>query len=367
MSVDFRTLFELVPGRYVVLSPGYLILAATDAYLAAAMQPRESIIGRALFDVFPDNPGNPAADGVRNLRTSLDRVRATKRFETMPIQRYDVRGPGGEFEEKYWRPSNTPVLDEEGELTAIIHAVDDVTDLAHEHHLLHESNTALAATNEELEAFCYSVAHDLRAPLRGIQGFSQALLEDYAAAVDGKGQNYLQRVAAAALRMSELIDDLLNLSRISRAPLSRTEVDLSALAREIVADLQQHHTHRVQWTIADGLHAHADARLLKIVLENLLGNAFKFTARSSAARAQFGRTEVDGATAFFVRDNGAGFDQAYAAKLFAPFQRLHAEKEFPGTGIGLATVQRVVRRHGGRAWANGTVDGGATFYFTLPE
>jgi light-regulated signal transduction histidine kinase (bacteriophytochrome) len=367
MSVDFRRFFESAPGRFVVLSPDYTILAASDAYVAATMQPREAMIGRSLFDVFPENPDDPEANGVRNLRASLDRVRVSKQFETMAMQRYDVRGPDGAFEERYWRPSNTPLLDGRGELQSIIHAVEDITDLHSEHQRLVESNTALEAANEELEAFCYSVAHDLRAPLRGIQGFSQALLEDYTASVDERGRDYLQRVAAAALRMSELIDDLLNLSRISRLPLSRSAVDLSALAREIIADLQQHHPHRVQWTVAEGLRANADPRLVKIVLENLLGNAVKFTAKRSGARAELGQADIDGTTAFFVRDNGAGFDEAYAAKLFSPFQRLHAEKEFPGTGIGLATVQRVVRRHGGRAWANGTVDGGATFYFTLPE
>jgi light-regulated signal transduction histidine kinase (bacteriophytochrome) len=259
------------------------------------------------------------------------------------------------------------VLGRDGTVQAIIHAVEDITDLVDEHRRLVESNNALAATNEELEAFCYSVAHDLRAPLRGIQGFSQALLEDYGESVDAKANNYLQRVASAALRMSELIDDLLNLSRISRSPVSRVPVDLSSMAREVIQNLEQHHAHRVTATTADGLHATADVRLVRIVLENLLGNAFKFTAKDANARIEFGAVPIGGVQTFFVRDNGAGFDEAYASKLFAPFQRLHSEKDFPGTGIGLATVQRIVRRHGGRAWAKSTVNGGATFYFTLPE
>jgi len=212
------------------------------------------------------------------------------------------------------------------------------------------------------------VAHDLRAPLRGIQGFSQALLEDYSASVDAKGQGYLQRVSSAALRMSELIDDLLNLSRISRTVLSRAEVDLSAIARQVAAELGRQHQRPVRVTIAERLTASADRRLIQIALENLLDNAWKFTAHTVDPQIAFGaERSADGAIIFFVRDNGAGFDAAYASKLFAPFQRLHSENEFAGTGIGLATVQRIVRRHGGRVWASAAVSSGATFYFTLPE
>jgi light-regulated signal transduction histidine kinase (bacteriophytochrome) len=221
--------------------------------------------------------------------------------------------------------------------------------------------------NDELDAFCYAISHDLRAPLRGIEGFSQALLEDYRESLDARGQNYLERVASAAHRMSEMLDDLLSLSHISRAPVSRVSVDLSSMAREVIHNLEHQHAHRVTTTIADGLQANADVRLVRIVLENLLGNAFKFTSKDDNARIEFGSAPIGGVTTFFVRDNGAGFDEAYASKLFAPFQRLHSEKDFPGTGIGLATVQRIVRRHGGRAWAKSTVSGGATFYFTLPE
>ena len=236
-----------------------------------------------------------------------------------------------------------------------------------EHRRLIEAITALEASNDELAAFSYSVAHDLRAPLRGIQGFSQAVLDDYAGSVEPKGQDYLRRIAAAALRMSDLIDDLLTLSRISRAPLSRAEVDLSAVARTVTADLEkQSPDRRVATTIAGGLTANADARLMQIVLENLLGNAWKFSAHTPEPRVEFGAAIVKQVPTFYVRDNGAGFDPAYASKLFAPFQRLHSEKEFAGTGIGLATVQRIVRRHGGTVWAEAAVNEGATVYFTLP-
>ena len=210
MGLDFRELFESAPARYCVLSPDLTIVAVTDEYVRAAMRPRDQMIGRFLFDVFPDNPVDPH-DGVKNLRTSLERVMRDRVVDTMPIQRYDLRAPdseGGGFEIRYWRPVNTPLFDDDGALSCIIHAVEDVTrtigleaEVRDEHQRLVEAVRALEASNEELEAFCYSVAHDLRAPLRGIQGFSQALLEDYANAVDAKGQGYLQRVSSAALRM----------------------------------------------------------------------------------------------------------------------------------------------------------------------
>jgi light-regulated signal transduction histidine kinase (bacteriophytochrome) len=244
--------------------------------------------------------------------------------------------------------------------------VEDVTETMRKR--LADTEIALRASNEELEAFCYSVAHDLRAPLRGIQGFSEALLDDYATALDAKGQDYLTRVSAAALRMSELIDDLLALSRISRGPLQRGPVDLSAIARAATRALeQQSPARKVHTVIADHLIAIADERLMQIVLEHLLENAWKFTAKNGTPAVEVGAATIDGAAAFFVKDNGAGFDEAYATRLFAPFQRLHPEKEFPGTGIGLATVQRIVRRHGGRVWANAAIDRGATIYFTLPD
>jgi len=226
----------------------------------------------------------------------------------------------------------------------------------------------LEASNRELEAFCYSVSHDLRAPLRGIDGWSLALLEDYRDKLDGKGRQQLQRVRSDTQRMGRLIDDLLLLSRVARGPIQRGPVDLTALAQSIAARLQEAAPERqVEFTVQPGLVAQGDGRLLDIVLSNLLGNAWKFSGGRSVARVEFGRTEVDGRPAFFVRDNGVGFDMIYAQRLFGAFQRMHKASEFPGTGIGLATVQRVIQRHGGRVWAEAQVDRGATFYFTLEE
>jgi signal transduction histidine kinase len=226
----------------------------------------------------------------------------------------------------------------------------------------------LEQANRELEAFSYSVSHDLRAPLRAIDGFSKALLSEHAAALDEQGRHYLERVRAGTQRMSALIEALLDLSRITRATVRREPVDLTRLATGVVEELRRREPSRaVVAEIAEGLTANGDRQLLRIVLENLLGNAWKFTARRAEARISFGWEAGAAGSAFFVRDNGAGFDMAYADKLFAPFQRLHRSSDFEGTGIGLATVQRIVSRHGGRLSASAEVGVGATFRFTLEE
>jgi two-component system sensor histidine kinase/response regulator len=223
-------------------------------------------------------------------------------------------------------------------------------------------------TLAELEAFNYSVSHDLRAPLRPLDGFSAALLEDHGDKLDEKGKDYLQRIRAAAKRMGQLIDDLLRLSRTSLTDLKQQSVDLCALATTIVDELRTAEPDRsVELVSAAPISATADARLVGIVLENLLRNSWKFTSKNPCARIELGvKDGPDGETIYFVRDDGAGFDPAYAGKLFRPFQRLHTTAAFEGTGIGLAIVNRIVRRHGGRVWAESEPNKGATFYFTLP-
>ena len=256
-----------------------------------------------------------------------------------------------------------------GDGEIVTHAVvvsRDITERKRAEEALHRRTAQLEATNKELEAFAYSVSHDLRAPLRSIDGFSLALLEDYEDELDEMGQDFLRRVRAASQRMAELIEDLLHLSRITRRELSREKVDLSVLVEVIAEELQQREPERrVEFAIEHQVFADGDAGLLQAALENLLGNAWKFTDHREHARIEFGCTRIDGQRACFVRDNGAGFDPAYADRLFSPFQRLHSADEFEGTGIGLATVQRIIHRHGGRVWAEGAVDEGATFYFTL--
>lgn len=235
------------------------------------------------------------------------------------------------------------------------------------HRGFREANEKLEAAVRELEAFSYSVSHDLRAPLRTISAFTQALAEDLRYQLDDKAKDHLRRVLAAAARMNDLIDALLELSRISRTSLGRHTVDLSAVALAVVEELRRRDvTRKLSATIDPGLTAEADGRLVRILLDNLLGNAWKFTARTANPHVHIGSVRRDGQTAFFVRDNGAGFDMAYVDRLFTPFQRLHSDRDYAGTGIGLATAKRVVERHGGRIWAESTPGQGASFYFTLP-
>lgn len=232
-----------------------------------------------------------------------------------------------------------------------------------------ERTTELEVVNRELEAFSYSVSHDLRAPLRHINGFSLALLEDYSDKLDDEGKGYLNEVRAASQEMAQLIDDVLQLARVTRSEMHREKIDISEIAEEVVRSIRKRSGGKraVEVTIEQGLLTHGDKRLLGIVLMNLFENSWKFTAKREAPEIVFGLDRANGRHGFFVRDNGAGFDMAYADKLYGAFQRLHSTSEFEGTGIGLATVQRIISRHGGRVWAEGQLDKGATFYFSLPE
>jgi len=233
---------------------------------------------------------------------------------------------------------------------------------------LRQQKDAVELANRELESFSYSVSHDLRAPLRCIDAFGDALLEDCGVALGDQGRAYVGRIRAAAKSMAKLIDDLMSLARVTRTELHRVEVNLTALARRIAGLLLATSPQRnVEFIIDEDMSGDCDAALLEVVLENLLGNAWKFTSKRARAEIRFSREDRDGKPTYFVRDNGSGFDMASAQRLFVPFERLHTESEFEGTGIGLATVQRVVHRHRGRVWANGMIDSGATFYFTLGD
>jgi PAS domain S-box-containing protein len=267
--------------------------------------------------------------------------------------------------------------EESGNVVGVFAAARDITELKKAEEEIRKLNRELEArvvertaelenSNRELEAFAYSVSHDLRTPLRSIEGFSLALLEDYADKLDDMGKSYLDRVRNATMRMGQLIDDLLKLSRITRSEMNREQVSLSALVKSIAERLTSNHPDRnVQFIIAESLTAHGDERLLTVALDNLLSNAWKFSEKTSPSVIEFGVTRKDGDRMYFVRDNGAGFDMAYAGKLFSPFQRLHKVEEFPGTGIGLATVRRIITRHGGKVWIESEVNKGTTVYFTL--
>jgi PAS domain S-box-containing protein len=281
-----------------------------------------------------------------------------------------IREDGGQF---LVALSVTAVRDNEGNLAGFLGVAEDITERkAAEKRIrvlnaeLKHQAAQLTAANKELKTFSYSVSHDLRAPLRSIDAFGGALLEDYADKLDERGKNYLQRIYASSKRMSRLIDDLLRLSRVTRSELRIKRVNLSEIAKAIGAELQQlHPDRRIEWVISDGLVVDADEGLMRVVMTNLLENAWKFTAKRFQGKIEFGITSQNDTPTYFVRDNGAGFDKAHASRLFGAFQRLHAQNEFPGTGIGLATVQHIINRHGGNVWAEGKIGQGATFCFTL--
>jgi light-regulated signal transduction histidine kinase (bacteriophytochrome) len=254
-----------------------------------------------------------------------------------------------------------------GQERVILLAIEDITEKRKLERGVEKARDAAEAANAELEAFSYSVSHDLRTPLRSIDGFSQALLEDYGDTLDDTAKSYLDRVRKATQQMGRLIDDLLKLSRVTRSEFHHESVDLSRVVRAVIDKLQEDSPDRtVDVIIQEGVLVNGDPSLLKIALENLLGNAWKFTSKAARPRLEFGATAKEGKTTCFIRDNGVGFDMAYVDKLFGAFQRLHTTLEFPGTGIGLATVRRVINRHGGRVWVQAAVGQGATFYFTLP-
>jgi len=301
--------------------------------------------------------GLQIADLIHPAERSAVLSRAHKRQSgSLEPETYEIRllRKDGSF---FYALISNGLIDYNGRVATLI-TISDITDT--------KARKELEEANKELEAFSYSVSHDLRAPLRSIDGFSQALLEDYADKLDDQGREYLRRIRAASQRMAQLINDLLTLSRVTRAEIHFEEVDLSTIVENIAAELKESQPNRdVKFIIAQNVKAYGDSHLLRIVLENLLSNAWKFTSKHKNAVIEFGAKESDGKRVYFVRDDGAGFDMAYVDKLFVPFQRLHEQDEFEGTGIGLATVQRIVHRHGGMVWAEGEVEKGATFYFTL--
>jgi len=342
------------------------ITYVNDKFCTISRYSREELLGQ---DHRILNSGHHPKEFIRNLWTTITDGRVWH-------GEIKNRAKDGSY---YWVDATiVPFLNEQGKPRQYVAIRTDITARKHAEEQVRELNTKLeqrvvartaelAAVNKELEAFCYSVSHDLRAPLRGLDGFSQALLEDYGDKLGDDGQHLLQRIRAGSQRMGQLIDDLLNLSRVSRSELRREPVNLSSLAGDIVEELRSHDPHRdVALRIADNLTADGDPQFLRVVLENLLGNAWKYTAKQPHATIEFGLDCDNGQPSFFVRDDGVGFDMQYVDKLFTPFQRLHAVNEFPGTGIGLATVQRIVHRHGGRVWAEAEVNKGATFHFTLP-
>lgn len=294
--------------------------------------------------------------------------------ETVRIEALNYRKSGEPF---YVAWQTNPVRDANGKIVAFISIHQDVTARRQAEFTLRDVNIRLEDrvrertrdlehAAKELEAFSFSVSHDLRAPLRIVEGFAEILSEDYGAKLDTLGNDHLKRIRTAASRMSQMITSLLAMARTSGAPIARETVDLSNIAEEVLSDLARETPDRqVSTVIAPQIRAEADRVLLRVVMQNLLANAWKFSARANEAKIEFGVSGEFGETTYFIRDNGAGFDMKYIERLFGVFQRLHSQSEFVGTGVGLATVKRIINRHGGKIWAKSTVEGGATFYFTL--
>jgi PAS domain S-box-containing protein len=363
----FRLAVEAAPnGMVIVNREGRIVLANSQTEKMFGYR-REELIGQKVEMLAP---------ALLRLSHGALRTAFFSRPEARPMgagrELYACRKDGTQFAVEI---GLNPIETAEG--TWVLSSIVDITERKRAEEAIHRLNAELEkrvrertaeleAANKELEAFAYSVSHDLRAPLRGIDGWSLALAEDYGERLDERAQQYLDKVRSETQHMGLLIDDLLQLSRVSRTEMQREPVDLTSLARHIAAGLREGCPERqIEFVIEPGLRASGDARLLEVVLTNLLGNAIKFTSPRAEARIQFGRSGGDGTPVYYVRDNGVGFDMAYASTLFGAFQRLHKSSEFPGTGIGLATVQRIIHRHGGRVWADAQAGRGATFYFTI--
>ena len=489
---DFKALFESAPGCYLILKPDLVIAAVSEEYLNATMTKRVDILGRHLFEVFPDNPDDPGADGVSNLRWSLETVLSSKAANAMAIQKYDIRRPDGAFEERFWSPLNKPVLNARGEVFYIIHSVEDVTlkvlherelnkandeirdlydkapcgylsvdenifltninqtlldwmgytadevvgKMKYEDLLSPESRAAhlstfevvfadyvkngyvndleyefqrkdgstfptlvnsiavldehgnftksrssvfdntqrkkaedqLKAVNKELEGFTYSVSHDLRAPLRGINGFTKIVQEDYADKLDAEANRMLNIIMANSNKMAQLIDDLLAFSRLGRKNLLKSDVPTDMMVRSICDEFKKEEKNRnIEFRIKPLPNIKADRMTIEQVWVNLISNAVKYSKLKDPAIIEIGCEERTTEYIFYIKDNGAGFDMLYVDKLFGVFQRLHSSEEFEGTGVGLAIVHKIVTKHYGKVWAQAEVGEGAVFYFTLPR
>lgn len=313
------------------------------------------VVGKTDFDFFPQEHAQRSFNEEQSLVNS-----------GQPILNIEERVVWPDGRITWVSTTKLPLRDEEGQITGSFGISRDITERKQAEEELQKSNYQLEATNKELEAFSYSVSHDLRAPLRTIDGFSKAVIEDYGEILPSEGREHLNRVRKAAQYMSQLIDDLLNLSRVTRAPMQSEVINLSKTAQSVIEELQRTQTDRhVKFINKQNLNVRGDPHLLQAALENLLNNAWKFTSKREQAEIEFGSRLENEETIYFVRDNGAGFDMAYTSKLFGAFQRLHAMTDYPGTGVGLATVQRIIHRHGGRIWAEAELDKGATFFFTL--
>ncbi|MDI1302310.1 MAG: ATP-binding protein [bacterium] len=393
---DYHRLFEAIPGHYLALSPDLVILAASDGFLRATMTRRDEITGKHLLEVFPDNPDEPLAHSGLKLQESMNRVLATHMADYMPVLQFDVRRPlsvGDGFEERYWTVSNYPVLDADGRILYLLNHAEDVTkfflmkkdstekEILHEKNRLHTinieaevyrqaqqieaSNRKLEQTNADLETFSYSVSHDLKAPLRALDGFARLLMERAPDRLDNEDNRLLGIIRSSSNSMARLIDDLLHFSRIGRSSLRHKTINMKKMAEEVWRESSADYTGQIR--IDELPDAIGDEALIRQVWINILDNAVKYSSKKEAAQITISGTINHTGSQYHIRDNGAGFDMRHIDKLFNVFQRLHKPDDFPGTGIGLAIVERIIRRHGGNVWAEGSPGKGAGFHFFLPK
>jgi PAS domain S-box-containing protein len=357
----FRTLTENSPDCIALHDRELRHLYVNPMVARIAGLPQQAYVGKTVWEI--GLPPEAAAQLDALLRRALDTGRESIGELTIPAV------DASHF--YHWR--SVPILDPNGSVSSILAIASDITERKKAEEALRSAHAELQrrayeyeAINRELEAFSYTVSHDLKAPLRSIEGFTRAILEDYADKLDSTGRDYLMRVRSGAQRMNQLIEAMLKMARLTRGEIHENSVDLSSLAQVIAHELTaQEPQRRVEFVIAERIRVNGDAEMLRVMLQNLMDNAWKFTSRHTAATIEFGVTDMEGRTVCFVRDDGAGFDMEFAGKLFMPFKRLHAESDFPGLGIGLAIAHRIVMRHNGRMWARSAPEKGATFYFTL--
>ncbi len=409
---DFKVLFEESPGLFLVLDPQLRIVAVSRAYLQATLTERDKIMGRGIFEVFPDNPDDPNATGVSNLSNSLQRVLKNAKPDAMAVQKYDIPLPGENagFEERFWSPLNSPVLDEDGAVQYIIHKVEDVTEFMRlkanntrhkedqekikelnvqiENEVfqraqqiqeanrkmtkfteeLEDKNAELLMVNSELDAFCYSISHDLRAPIRAISGCTRILQDEYKNILPEDGHHLMKAVLENASKMGDLIDDLLAFSRLARRDIKQLPINMNELTRVVLEEVKNNNPdYSAEITLKEMPAATGDPAMIKEVMINLLSNAFKYSSQRTPAQIEIGSFVREGTPVYYIKDNGVGFDMQYYNKLFGVFNRLHTMSAFEGTGVGLAIVKRIVLKHGGNVWAEAKMNEGATFFFTLDK